>query len=141
MCVWQSQAPTGTSKLTWVAGCEALALPERCSINAAAAAPSTNSRRPIMATSPVVGRRLAETHALDHRLVPLQADAQHLARLALPPVLRRENLDVDQPVIAGRFDHAAQARKIDDAIARHAAVEQRVPGRHQPVADVIGEDA
>ena len=31
--------------------------------------------------------------------------------------------------------------QIDDAVARHAAVEQQILGRHQPVADVIGEDA
>ena len=32
-------------------------------------------------------------------------------------------------------------RKVDDAVAHHAAVEQHVPGRHQPVADVMREDA
>ncbi len=33
------------------------------------------------------------------------------------------------------------AFQVDDAVAHHAAVEQHVAGRHQPVADVMGEDA
>ncbi len=32
-------------------------------------------------------------------------------------------------------------RRVDDAVAHHAAVEQQIPRRHQPVADVIGQDA
>src|SRR5690242_11432162 len=56
--------------------------------------------RPVMDAS-------VDVPALDHRLVPLQANAQHLGGLALPPMLRRENLHVDQPIVAGRLDHAA----------------------------------
>src|ERR1700759_2664438 len=56
MCVWQSHASAGTSKFTLVAGCDAVALPQRGSNSApAAAAPNTNSRRPIMTTSLVEG--------------------------------------------------------------------------------------
>ena len=48
--------------------------------------------------------------ASHHGLVPLQADAQHLGGLALPPVLRRENLDVAMAGVAGRLDHARGSR-------------------------------
>src|SRR5437868_8690843 len=41
MCVWQSQAPAGTSKLTAVAGCEGLAMAKRGASAAAVAANST----------------------------------------------------------------------------------------------------
>src|ERR1700730_10077160 len=61
ICVWQSHAPAGTSKLTLVAGCDALAYPKRgCVSTPAAAAPSTNSRRPIMITSLVEGLSLLD---------------------------------------------------------------------------------
>src|SRR5262245_25209849 len=43
MCVWQSQAPDGTSKFTCVAGCDALANASR-EANAAAMAPTRISR-------------------------------------------------------------------------------------------------
>ena len=36
---------------------------------------------------------------------------------------------------------ARMRAQVDDAVAHHAAVEQQVARRHQPVADVIGEDA
>src|SRR5258706_1832911 len=46
MCVWQSHAPGGTSKLTGVAGWEALASPVRVrSMIPAAIVPSRTSRR------------------------------------------------------------------------------------------------
>ena len=35
---------------------------------------------------------------------------------------------------------ARMAAQVDHAIAHHAAVEQQIRGRHQPVADVVGED-
>ena len=41
-------------------------------------------------------------------------------------------------LLAGRLDEAAQPRQIDDAIAHHAAIIERVCGRHQPVANVEG---
>src|SRR5206468_2144776 len=50
MCVWQSHAPAGTSKLTGVAGCAAFAMARR-GASAAAPAASRNSRRSIMAPS------------------------------------------------------------------------------------------
>src|SRR5947209_14359163 len=52
MWVWQSHAPAGTSKLILVVGCDGLAWPARCcNSTPAAAAPNTNSRRPIMRPS------------------------------------------------------------------------------------------
>src|SRR5882724_7954814 len=52
MWVWQSQAPAGTSKLTDVAGCDALARARRARVTAAAAiAPMMVSRRVSMAGS------------------------------------------------------------------------------------------
>jgi hypothetical protein len=43
---------------------------------------------------------------------------------------------VPQPL---RFDGRPDARDIDDAVAHHSAVVHRVGGRHQPVADVKGQ--
>src|SRR5258708_16926 len=68
------------SKLTSVAGCDALASAKRgCVSTPAAAAPSTNSRRPIMITSPVenVGcsdqrRRFFTLCAPEVRLIQVQ---------------------------------------------------------------------
>src|SRR5258708_9203347 len=73
-------------------------------------------------------------------LVTLDADAQDVVRLALPPVLHREDLDLAVAAIAGSLDPAANAPDVDDAVAHHRAVEQEVARRPQPVADVEGED-
>ena len=54
---------------------------------------------------------------------------------------RREDLDLLRAVIAGRLDRRADAFEVDDAVAHHAAIEQQVARRHQPVADVVREDA
>ncbi len=54
---------------------------------------------------------------------------------------RGEDFDLLRPVEAGLLDHAANAAQVDDAVAHHAAVEQQSRGRHQPVADVVREDA
>src|SRR3954468_21001060 len=52
ICVWQSQAPAGTSKFTGVDGCDAFANEKRvCSKAPAAAVPSTKSRLVIMISS------------------------------------------------------------------------------------------
>src|SRR3954469_19807848 len=61
MCVWQSQAPAGTSKLTGVAGCEALAAAKR-GASAAAEAASNTWRRVIMGSS----SELVAAHAAVH---------------------------------------------------------------------------
>src|SRR5690606_9689404 len=74
-------------------------------------------------------------------LVALDDSAQRLVAGPLPPVVPRENLDLLRAVIAGGLDHGANGFEVDDAVAHHAAVEEEVGGGHQPVADVVGEDA
>src|SRR5262245_39593522 len=76
-----------------------------------------------------------------HGLEALDACPQHLVAGTRPPVGGGKDLDLLRTAIAGRFDPAADARKIDDAVSHHAAVEEEVAGRHQPVADVVGQDA
>ena len=87
-----------------------------------------------------VGPPFAEAGELHHRLMPLDADAQHLVGIALPPILGGEDLHLAMAAIAGRLHHRADGAQVDDAVAHHAAVEQQIGGRHQPVVDVIGED-
>lgn len=50
-----------------------------------------------------------------------------------------EYFDFAQAVVASCFDGSADAWQIDDAIAHHAAIVQQVLRRHQPVANVMGE--
>src|SRR6202048_1538340 len=76
-----------------------------------------------------------------HALVPLDADADDLVGIALPPVFGGENLDIAVPCIARILDQSAQAREVDDAVAGHAAVEHEIARGHEPIADVIGQDA
>src|SRR5216684_8492696 len=88
------------------------------------------------APEPVEGaRRLA------HAAVALDAGREHLLGRAPPPILGREDLDLAEPGIAGGLDPAADAAQIDDAVAHHAAVVEQVARRHQPVADMEGEEA
>src|SRR4051794_15742362 len=68
-----------------------------------------------------------------HAAIALDAHLQHLARVALPPVVGGKDLDVDRRGIAGGLDQLAQAAQVDDAVAHHAAVEQQVCGRNEPV--------
>lgn len=64
------------------------------------------------------------------------ASRQHLVRRTLPPILRREDLDFVHAVVSLRFDAYPSGGNIDDAIAHHAAIEQQVACRHEPVADM-----
>src|SRR5580704_19138555 len=73
--------------------------------------------------------------------VALDAGGEDLLGRALPPSLGREDLDLAEAGIAGGLDPAAQAAQIDDAVAHHAAVVEQVARRHQPVADMEGENA
>src|SRR4051794_40992176 len=75
-----------------------------------------------------------------HRLVPLDADLQHLIYRSAPP-LAGKNFDLRIAGKALRFDRAAQGADIDHAVAHHAAVVEDVLCRHQPVADVEGQQA
>ena len=43
--------------------------------------------------------------------------------------------------VTGVLDHGAQPAQVDDAVARHAAIEDEVAGGHEPVADVVSQDA
>src|SRR5688572_32014476 len=54
----------------------------------------------------------------------LDAGAHDLVGVALPPVVRRENLDLGESVIADILDPAADLADVDDAIPHHAAVER-----------------
>src|SRR5262245_7712723 len=76
-----------------------------------------------------------------HRVEAFDAGGEHVVARARPPVGGGEDLDLLGAAIAGRLDPATDAAEIDDAVAHHAAVEQEVACRHQPVADVIGEDS
>jgi len=52
-----------------------------------------------------------------------------------------ENLDLLDAVVTRRLDHPSDRPEIYHAVAHHAAVGQHMLGRHQPVADVVGDDA
>src|SRR4051794_11779139 len=72
--------------------------------------------------------------------MPRDASLDDFVHRPRPPVVG-ENLDLDEAGKSQRFDLAADAPEIDDAVAHHAAVEEEVAGRHEPVADVVGEHA
>ena len=74
-----------------------------------------------------------------HRLQPLGAHTQRLGRRALPPVVLGEDLHFDRAGVAGLLHPAADARKVHHAVAHHAAIQQQVASRHEPVADVERE--
>src|SRR6266540_6401171 len=74
---------------------------------------------------------------------PLRAlldDADHVVRLALPPVALRKDLAFDVSIVAGRFDHATQCRKVDQAVAHHAAIEPQIDRVGEPVAHMERAD-
>src|SRR3954470_8417639 len=76
----------------------------------------------------------------DDGAVALDAGPDDLVHGSRPPILR-EDLDLDEAVEAERLDLAADAAEIDDAAPHHAAIEEKIAGRQEPVADVIGEHA
>src|SRR5438067_5141451 len=75
-----------------------------------------------------------------HLQMSFLAQPKNLIGVALPPIELREDLDFVEPRIARGFDPRSYPGQIDDAVAHHAAVAHQVAGRHQPVADVVGED-
>src|SRR5512139_1219701 len=85
-----------------------------------------------------ISRSLGASAELD---VPRLARGQHFVRRLLPPVVRRENLDLVEPAIARGFDPRADQRDVDDPVAHHAAIQKQIGGGHEPVADVEREDA
>src|SRR5215510_3189019 len=81
--------------------------------------------------------RSSSAKASAHAIVALDAGRQHLVARPRPPVGGGKDLDLLRPAIARRLDPAADAAEIDDAVAHHAAIEQEIARRHQPVADVM----
>src|SRR5256885_1205488 len=81
------------------------------------------------------------TRTLYDAAVPCDARVEHLAAIALPPVLAREDLDFAVALEARGLDPAADARDVDDAVAHHPAIVEQVARGHQPVADMKGEQA
>src|SRR3989442_11713528 len=73
--------------------------------------------------------------------VTILADTEYLVGVALPPVELGEDLDLVKARVARALDPGADARQVDHAVAHHAAVVEQVARRHQPVADMVGEDA
>src|SRR5579864_1816456 len=107
MCVWQSQAPAGTSKFTVADGCEALAKLVRVRMEIPAAiAPSRTSRRVSMDSSRVppfsplgIERRGAAREG-DARIVHSQPpQAERLARV---PQAEHEVEEFEQPEARAR---------------------------------------
>src|ERR1035437_9768910 len=72
-------------------------------------------------------------------LVTLAAGDEDLVRVAPPPVAGGENLHFVETTVAGGLDPGADEGNVDYAIAHHAAIEQQIGGRHQPVADMESE--
>jgi hypothetical protein len=72
--------------------------------------------------------------------VPFDTDPEHFVERPLPPIIR-EDLDLGIAGITLRLDRAPQRSDVDDSVAHHTAVVEDVLGRHQPVADVEGQDA
>src|ERR1700741_5168677 len=69
------------------------------------------------------------------------ADAQNFVGIALPPVELGEDLDLLEALVARGLDPGADQRQSDPPVPHHPAIVQRVARRHQPVADVVGQDA
>src|SRR6266849_11004857 len=90
---------------------------------------------------PAISLRETRGETLTDAAVALDAGGEHFLGRAPPPILGREDLDLAESVIAGGLDPAADAAQIDDAVAHHAAIVEQVAGRHQPVADMEGEEA
>ncbi|MNR11218.1 hypothetical protein D3C85_1275100 [compost metagenome] len=66
---------------------------------------------------------------------------QDVGFVASPPGITGKYFHFDGAVVTGRFHLLANAAQIDHAIAHHAAIQQQVPGGHQPVGQVQAQDA
>ena len=73
--------------------------------------------------------------------MPVDAGAQDLDRITLPPIGRRKNLHFMRAAIARALHPRSDQRQIDDTVAHHASIEQQIAGGDQPVAKVEGEQA
>ncbi len=72
--------------------------------------------------------------------MPLDAGSQDFIRVFFPPVFGGKDFDFALAFESGDFDPVSDFANINDAIAHHAAVEQHICCRNQPVADVKGQD-
>src|SRR5258708_26768516 len=155
MCVWQSQAPGGTSKPTGVAGWEALARPARARrSNPAASVPATNRRRVSMGSSirsafpglcPGIScdQRQFQRPAGDHFVLVEQAPAcgvvlfifflQALETTIAPGRARVKRKDG----VAG--EHEAAAQRADRRVARGPVGRARAVRERLDLGAVVGE--
>src|SRR5579862_4840 len=78
--------------------------------------------------------------ASDDRLEARNAHRDHVVDRPAPPTIGK-NLDLDVPVETVRLDESADTRDINHPVSHHAAIVEHVGRRHQPVADVEGEQA
>src|SRR6516162_980941 len=109
------------------------AAPDRCAATSAATVPSPAAR---FVWSFTTGARPSH-----NALMPLDAGTQDFVWVALPPGLGGKNFHLAMAALAGRFDGGVDCTQIDDAVAHHAAVEQEIGGRHEPVIDVVCENS
>src|SRR5690606_25101703 len=86
------------------------------------------------------GSESVHTSASDRRNHPLVNDREYLVRRPCPPVVPGHDLDFAETFVAGALYPGAYQRSVDDAVPHHAAVEQQMRGRHQPVAEVEREN-
>src|SRR5215469_2586736 len=66
-----------------------------------------------------------------HGAVTFDAGSQHLVDRAPPPIALGENLDLDRAVISHRLDETADVRNVDDAVAHHAAIQEKIGGGNE----------
>src|SRR5437588_12109774 len=83
---------------------------------------------------------LYPSYGSHRRPVPRDAGTEHVVHRPVPPPIR-ENLYFRIAAKSLRLNRRANRTDVDHAIAHHAAVVEDVFGRHQPVADVEGEQA
>src|SRR6202521_6178953 len=81
---------------------------------------------------------LATDTQLNHGAMPRDTGLQDFIDRLSPPVVGK-NLDLGITRKALRLDRAAYRFDIDHAVAHHAPVVENIPGRHQPVADMKGQ--
>ena len=66
----------------------------------------------------------------------LDARTEDFVRIALPPVVRRKDLDFVRPPVACGFHPGPDQRNVDHTVTHHAAIEEEIGCGHQPIADV-----
>jgi hypothetical protein len=59
----------------------------------------------------------------------------------LRPPVHREDLGISKGFIADRLDPSPNPGMVNDAVAHHAAVKQKVTRWPEPIANMVGEEA